>query len=148
VPDTIRHLVARQSDRLSPTDHTTLAAASVAGMEFSAASVAAALVADTGSVEYTCEQLANQQQFLQRLGIEEWPDGTLAARYRDRYGGCLSCSAFPFTLQTRRNETGEISGLTWSSSVPQRDKAQPSKDHFDNNRYLNGEDSRKTATET
>ncbi len=82
VPDTIRHLVARQSGRLSLTEQAALAAASVAGMEFCAASVAAAVAVDTVSVEHTCEQLAYRQQFIQRLGIDEWPDGTLSARYR------------------------------------------------------------------
>ncbi len=81
VPDTIRHLVARQSGRLSPEERHTLEAASVAGAEFSAAAVAAALATDTAAIEQQCEQLAERQQFLKRLGVEEWPDGTLAARY-------------------------------------------------------------------
>jgi predicted ATPase len=50
-------------------------------MEFSAASVAAALATDTAVVERLCEHLAERQHFLRRLGVEEWPDGTLAARY-------------------------------------------------------------------
>ncbi len=81
VPDTIRHLVARQSERLSPEERQALEAASVAGMEFSAASVAAALATHTATIEHCCEQLVERQQFLNRLGVEEWPDGTLAARY-------------------------------------------------------------------
>lgn len=81
VPDSIRHLVARQSGRLSLEERSTLEAASVAGMEFSAAAVAAALATDTTIVERHCEHLAERQQFLKRLGVEEWPDGTLAARY-------------------------------------------------------------------
>src|SRR5215813_795163 len=81
VPDTIRHLVARQSGRLSPEEQHALEAASIAGMAFSAASIAAALATDTAVVEHYCEQLAERQQFLTRLGVEAWPDGTLAARY-------------------------------------------------------------------
>jgi len=81
-PDAIRHLVARQSGRLPPEERLTLEAASVAGMEFSAAAVAAALTTDTVIIERRCEQLAERQQFLQCLGVEDWPDGTLAARYR------------------------------------------------------------------
>jgi tetratricopeptide (TPR) repeat protein len=81
IADSIRHLVARQSGRLLPEERHTLEAASVAGMEFSVAAVAAALASDTATVERRCEQLAERQQFLKRLGVEAWPDGTLAARY-------------------------------------------------------------------
>src|SRR5262249_33677757 len=81
VPESIRHLVARQSGRLSFTERQTLEAASVAGMEFSAAAVAAALTTETMIIEQHCEQLVMHQHFLRRVGIEEWPDGTLAARY-------------------------------------------------------------------
>src|SRR4051812_46816161 len=41
IAESIRHLVARQRGRLSSDEQQTLAAASVAGMEFSAAAVAA-----------------------------------------------------------------------------------------------------------
>ena len=81
IPESIRHLVARQRERLAPVEQTLLEAASVAGMEFSAAAVAAALARDTTAVERHCEHLATRQQFLRRLGVEEWPDGTLAARF-------------------------------------------------------------------
>jgi predicted ATPase len=39
-------------------------------------------VTDTTAVERHCDQLAEHQQFLTLCGVEEWPDGTLAARYR------------------------------------------------------------------
>jgi predicted ATPase len=81
IPDSIRQLVRLQSNRLSLEAQHTLEAASIAGMEFSAASVAAALTTETITVERQCEHLAQRQQFLRRLGVEEWPDGTLAARY-------------------------------------------------------------------
>ena len=81
IPDSIRHLVALQSGRLSSAEQQTLEAASIAGMEFSAATVAAALTTATELIERQCEQLTERQQFLRRLGVEEWPDGTLAARY-------------------------------------------------------------------
>jgi predicted ATPase len=81
IPETICQLVARQRERLQLEDQRVLAAASVAGMEFSAAAVAAALTMDTTVVERHCERLAERQHFLRRVGIEEWPDGTLAARY-------------------------------------------------------------------
>ena len=73
--------MARQRGRLSADERQTLEAASVAGMEFSAAAVAAALTTETMAIERHCEQLAERQHFLRRVGIEAWPDGTLAARY-------------------------------------------------------------------
>lgn len=39
------------------------------------------LLAKAMAGERHCEQLAGRQQFLRRLGVEAWPDGTLAARY-------------------------------------------------------------------
>ena len=84
IPDTIRQLVALQSHRLSPAEQHTLEAASIAGLEFSAAAVAAALGTDTLVTERQCEHLA-QQHVLRRLGVADWPDGTLAARYGFRH---------------------------------------------------------------
>ena len=81
VPESIRHLVARQRERLEPAEQQVLEAASIAGMEFSVAAVAAALEAEVVAVGEHCAQLAERQQFLRPAGIAEWPDGTVAARY-------------------------------------------------------------------
>jgi hypothetical protein len=54
-----------------PAEQHTLAAASIAGLEFSAA-----------EIEWQCAHLAEWQQVLRRVGVAEWPDGTRAARYR------------------------------------------------------------------
>lgn len=81
VPESIRHLVARQRERLQPEEQQMLRAASVAGMEFSVAAVAAALETEVVSVGERCARLAERQQFLRPVGIAEWPDGTVAARY-------------------------------------------------------------------
>ena len=85
IPDSIRHLVARQRNRLAPHDQHTLEAASIAGIEFSVASVAAALDAEMVAVGALCAHLAECQQFLRPAGIAEWPDGTVAARYGFRH---------------------------------------------------------------
>jgi predicted ATPase len=58
-----------------------LEAASVAGVEFSAAAVAAGLEIDVVEAEALCEGLARRQQWLRSSGIDEWPDGTVAGRY-------------------------------------------------------------------
>ena len=80
-PESVRHVLARQRARLTPEDQQVLAAASLAGLEFSAAAVAAALETKVIQVEEHCGRLAEQQQFLRPAGISEWPDGTRAARY-------------------------------------------------------------------
>jgi DNA-binding winged helix-turn-helix (wHTH) protein/predicted ATPase len=110
IPESIRHLVARQRERLAPVERTLLEAASVAGMEFSAATVAAALVRDTARVERRCEQLVQRQQFLKRLGVEEWPDGTLAARFGFRhalYQQLWHEQVSPTQLQRHHSRIGE-----------------------------------------
>ncbi|NOT53365.1 MAG: AAA family ATPase, partial [Deltaproteobacteria bacterium] len=81
VPENIRQLVARQGERLSRAAQHILEAGSVAGVEFSAAAVAAALAWDVADIEEQCAALAGRQQFLRPAGIAEWPDGTRAARY-------------------------------------------------------------------
>src|SRR5262249_23894856 len=80
-PESVRHLLARQRERLVLEDQRVLEAASLAGLEFSAAAVAAALETQVLQVEERCGRLAEQQQFLRYAGIGEWPDGTRAARY-------------------------------------------------------------------
>jgi predicted ATPase len=81
VPKSIRQLIARQSARLLPAEQHVLEAASMTGMEFSAAAVAAALEENAIVVEEKCAGLANRQHFLRPVGLSEWPDGTVAARY-------------------------------------------------------------------
>ena len=57
-----------------------LEVASVAGVEFVAAAVAAGLEADAAMVEEHCEALV-EQQLLRPLGVTTWPNGTVATRY-------------------------------------------------------------------
>lgn len=80
-PESIRHMVARQRERLALDERRVLEAASVAGMEFSVAAVATALETEGAVISERCAQLAERQQFLRAAGRAEWPDGTVAARY-------------------------------------------------------------------
>jgi DNA-binding winged helix-turn-helix (wHTH) protein/predicted ATPase len=82
VPDSIRHLIEHQLTHVSAEEQDILAVASVAGVEFSAAAVAAGAEQDTEYVETHCDALARRGQFLVSRGIDEWPDGTVATRYR------------------------------------------------------------------
>ena len=81
VPNNIRQFVTDQCDRLMPAEQRLLEAASLAGMTFSTASVAAALDSDLVETEERCARLAAQQRFLHPAGIVRWPDGTVAAGY-------------------------------------------------------------------
>jgi predicted ATPase/DNA-binding winged helix-turn-helix (wHTH) protein len=80
-PTTIRQLIERQFERLSLEDQYFLEAATAAGIEFSAAAVAAGSEAPIEVVERRCATLARQGQFLHPAGVSEWPDGTRASRY-------------------------------------------------------------------
>ena len=81
VPERLRQLLRVQMERLPKREQQAMEAASVAGFEFSAAEVAAALATDEVSTEERCEMLAGRRQFLRPAGISEWPDGTVTARY-------------------------------------------------------------------
>jgi predicted ATPase/DNA-binding winged helix-turn-helix (wHTH) protein len=81
VPDTLRHMIERQIDRLSTEDQQVLEVASVARTEFSAAAVAAGLEVEVREAEGRCAELARQGHFLRATGLVEWPDGTVAAGY-------------------------------------------------------------------
>jgi DNA-binding winged helix-turn-helix (wHTH) protein/predicted ATPase len=81
VPGNVQQLIEQQIERLSPEDRRVLEVASVAGMEFSAAAVAAGTETEAEAVEEQCARLARQEHFLRAQGTAEWPDGTVAARY-------------------------------------------------------------------
>jgi predicted ATPase len=80
-PNTIHQLIERQLDNLPAADQELLKAASVAGMNFSTAAVAARLGVSMEQIEIRFDRLVKQEQFLQREGTNRWPDGTVGARY-------------------------------------------------------------------
>jgi predicted ATPase/DNA-binding winged helix-turn-helix (wHTH) protein len=84
VPEVIRQIIERDIDRLEVDEQQLLEAASVAGVEFTAASVAAGVEKAEDGVEQQCAVLARRLQFIQpqaQSPHEEWPDGTLTTRY-------------------------------------------------------------------
>ena len=81
VPESLRQMIDRQIGRVGKDEQHMLEAGSVAGMEFSAASVAAAMDRTVADVEERCDELVRGQLFLRSLGAREWPDRTLATRY-------------------------------------------------------------------
>ena len=82
VPRSLQGMVEQLFDGLSPEQQRTLESASVAGREFSAAAAAAGTDEALRPVEDRCAELARRGQFLMAAGVEAWPDGTVAERYR------------------------------------------------------------------
>jgi DNA-binding winged helix-turn-helix (wHTH) protein/tetratricopeptide (TPR) repeat protein len=85
-PPSIVEMIEHNLERLSPDEQAVLEAASVAGAEFPAAAVAAALAQPVSEIESCCARLARRQQFVQSHGTEEWPDGTVAATFQFLHG--------------------------------------------------------------
>ena len=85
VPATLRQMIAAQFQRLAAEEQHALAVASVAGVEFSAAAVAAGLGEPVIPVEARCEAIAQRGDFLEPRGTTTWHDGTVAARYGFRH---------------------------------------------------------------
>ncbi len=82
VPEGILQLIERMVDRLRPEERRLLEAASVAGVEFTVAAVAAGLETDLMEVEEACEALARRRQLLTPAAPAELPDRTITASYR------------------------------------------------------------------
>jgi predicted ATPase len=82
VPDNVRVMIQTQLERLTERDQRVLEAAAVAGVNPSAAAVAAATGEDLVRCEQLCADLAARHRFLEPDGVAEWPDGTIASRYR------------------------------------------------------------------
>jgi len=85
IPESIRQMIERQIERLTPDEQQVLEAACVVGMEFTAAVVDAALEGAEGTSEEHCDRLARQQRFLHVREPKAWPDGTVTASYGFRH---------------------------------------------------------------
>jgi predicted ATPase len=77
-----RQMIERNLERLKPEEELVLEAASVAGAEFSAALVAAALERSQNEIEACCTRLSRHEQFVTEQSPVAWPDGTVAAGFR------------------------------------------------------------------
>ncbi|HET7669221.1 MAG TPA: AAA family ATPase [Burkholderiales bacterium] len=81
IPVFLRQLIERQIDRLAAPALRVLEAASLAGLRFDAAIVAAALERPIAEVEQICADTARDHGLIVEAGRAEWPDGTLASRF-------------------------------------------------------------------
>ncbi len=82
VPDSLRLLIERQLEVLDDDGRAILECASAAGGAFATASLASALGRASDEIEDRCEELASLGMFVEEVGAEEWPDGTISGRYR------------------------------------------------------------------
>lgn len=85
VPRNSRLLIEKQMTGLAPERRALLEAAGLVGLEFGAESIAAAVQQSGEDVEEHLDAMARQELFLDRCGVEVWPDGTRSARYRFRH---------------------------------------------------------------
>lgn len=85
VPATLRDLVREDVATLPPEQRAALTAASVAGLEFEAAAVAAAVQTSVASADDVCCELAQRTPLVSRVGESSWPDGTVGGRYAFRH---------------------------------------------------------------
>ena len=85
VPESLRQLIEQQFDGLRAEQQRALEAASVVGLDWTVAAVAAGVAAEAEQVEAWCAALARQGQFVQAGGLVEWPDGTVSESYQFRH---------------------------------------------------------------
>jgi hypothetical protein len=82
LPESIRAMIRRKTERLGEEGLRLLTAASVQGHEFDAAVVARALGLEEARAEERLEEADRSHAFIRRVGERELPDGTLTLRYR------------------------------------------------------------------
>jgi DNA-binding winged helix-turn-helix (wHTH) protein/predicted ATPase len=85
IPSTVRAMIDAQFRRLTAGQQEVLECAAVAGVESSAAAIAAGMAeggGDVVAVERACDELARRNCFLKSGGVADWADGTVASSYR------------------------------------------------------------------
>src|SRR5262249_17563934 len=85
IPEDVRRMIGHELDRVSPDERRILEAASVSGVEFPAAAVAAAERLGLDDVERGCAELSRRGSFLTARDVAVWPDGTFSGRYAFRH---------------------------------------------------------------
>jgi predicted ATPase/DNA-binding winged helix-turn-helix (wHTH) protein len=85
IPADLRRLIGHALDRVTTEQRGLLEAASAAGVDFSAAVVAATTGLPLDDAEQTCAELARRGSFLTAVGADAWPDQTVAGRYAFRH---------------------------------------------------------------
>lgn len=116
LPKSIEGLALKRIEALPPALRTLIEVASVAGTEFTAAELTGALNASLDEVESRCAEIMRDAGMLEDLGVEEWPDGTISARYRFAHA-LLHEAIYNGLEQARRvrlhRQIGERLALAW-----------------------------------
>ena len=81
IPASLRQMLETQLERLRPEEQRVLEVGSVAGVEFSAAAVAAGLDEDVIRIDEQCAAVERRSRWLRSCGEQTWPDGTVAGCY-------------------------------------------------------------------
>lgn len=102
VPPNLQQLIERQIERLGVEKQRVLEVASVVGLDFSAAAVAAALRTEVTQVEELCAALARRHLFLEPEGKPADPERRLAERYQFRHVLYQNVAYERVTLARRR----------------------------------------------
>lgn len=82
LPASIRSLIQRKIDLLDEEDRRVLVAASVQGLRFDTAVIAAALEVDPAALEERLDRLERLHGFVTLVGEQAMPDGTLSSQFR------------------------------------------------------------------
>jgi DNA-binding winged helix-turn-helix (wHTH) protein/tetratricopeptide (TPR) repeat protein len=85
VPETLDQLIEMQFQQLGSVEQRILRSASVAGEHFSVWAITAVAEIDPGSIEETCDRLAERLQFIQAAGIHELANGQISVHYDFRH---------------------------------------------------------------
>ncbi len=107
IPDGLRALIEPRLDRLSPDELRVLEAASVAGPEFAAHAIVAAVppgsdLQDVERVEQLCDGLVRRQEILSDRGEAGWPNGMASTRYAFRHVFFQQVTSGRLSPSTRR----------------------------------------------
>lgn len=81
LPDSVRGMIARKIGRLGESHRKRLEAASVQGLEFDSAILAAVLDIDVGDIEESLQFLEERHRIIRFIDEREFPDSTLIVRY-------------------------------------------------------------------
>jgi predicted ATPase/DNA-binding winged helix-turn-helix (wHTH) protein len=122
VPENLRQMIDKHLDRVGADEQRLLEVASVAGVEFSAASVAAGLDDDAMRVEARCERLSRRGHWLRAHGEQAWPDGTVAGRYRfvhALYAETIYARVAPGRRVQLHRRLGDRQEAAWASRAPE-----------------------------
>src|SRR5260370_41248383 len=85
IPETLQQMLENQFEQLSAEEQRILEPCSVAGERFSVWAAAAMLETLPTSIEETCDRLAQRQQFIRFVGIQNAANGADSVHYEFRH---------------------------------------------------------------